>query len=131
MADTKTLEATAVELMNQLIAGIKAIAGPAMDLALATVRLSSIGDLVVGAISIAIAMLGVKYTKKLFIQHNEEYAKMEYEAPESTIAMLIFCCILSFLFSFAGLLMLLDKWNWIGAFAPEVRLANEVIEKIL
>lgn len=131
MAETATLEQTAVQLINELVGALKAIAGPAVELALTTVRLSCVGNLFVGVALVGLAWALLKGGKKFHITVMENKKKFGYDAPETPVMLCIFSFILSGSAAFAALLYLLDKWNWIGAFAPEVWLANEVIEKIL
>ena len=130
--------------------------GPqAIDLAVRVKQAESIGQIAVG-LAVAAATVGIGVaTYKLTIkalqslqtdslreawQDHKRYPSLYKEPafphPEPTITPVwmtgaIVSGILAVTFCINAAASLFDKWAWIGAFAPELALANDVMQKVL
>jgi len=113
---------TNADLVNQVLNQINQIGhqyGPeTLSLALATVRITALNQVIGGVVSLAVGVAGL-----LVIPHFRRH-------PEITLLIEVAYAIVAGAF-ITGFIYLLNAWTWIGLFSPQVELAHQIVNKLL
>lgn len=119
-----TLQQFAVEIKEALVD----VAPDVLVLVLQVMRIDALQQLVIGVVFLVPVFLTVPHIvraiKKLVA------AKYVSEQDEALwVVVPVTTC--SVLFGLIGTLNLLNVWNWVGLFAPELRLAHDLLNKVM
>lgn len=117
------LEQKVVELIGQF----QSLAAPGLDLAIRIVRVEAISDLVFGAIGALVTVLTIRIAKGRYRSHMAEHQGDDLiDVPHIVLPAAL---IIIFAAAYAGH-GLLNVWNWVALFDPELALAHKLITKV-
>lgn len=123
------------ELASKLVGYVEAfeeaainLAPDALELALTIVRLDSIGMLLTGAVVLSISLPLAILLARVAIREFEKYVMEQRDLMVFGGGIGSIILSITSLFS---LILLLDFWNWVGAFAPHIKLARDVLERMI
>lgn len=104
------------------------LAPDALELALTIVRLDSIGMLLTGAVVLSISLPLAILLARVAMGEAEKHV---FEQRDLMVIGGGIGSILLSITSLLSLMLLLDFWNWVGAFAPHIKLARDVLERVI
>lgn len=122
MSDTKVIQDKVVEIIDQL----QALAHPALQTVLAAIRIDAIASLIIGGVSLALAITLFLTMYKFMVKFVEESS--DNEGNNGTVALL--SSIGGLVFTIIAAVDLLSKYTWIAAFYPDVALALRLLSKV-
>lgn len=122
-----TLQAFALEVKQALID----VAPAALDLALQITRINALQQIVVGlffAIG-AIILVRISVNTHKLINSDDYYQKRRNMEDDTT--KVIVTASFGGIFTLVASLLLLNVWNWFGVLSPELKLARDILSKVL
>jgi hypothetical protein len=107
-----------------ILGQLRALARPALETAVSLAQITALGNLLIGVSCAAAAVACVFRIRACMRAWEHKY--VDYDVP---------VYVLLGLGALTGALMalvaLLDIWNWVGLFNPELYLAHRVLERVL
>lgn len=122
------LEQKAIEMLDKIEAIAENYAPEVSELALQAVRVSAIGELLYGLISIiSVPVIFVVGTRAAAFFKEKKKEDGMYSSWEVGIGMSFICTIIGCsVFAISGIQVLFNVWNWVAIFSPELALAHQI-----
>ncbi len=122
-ANTDLITNKALEIINQIQSGVMAHGGDAVNLALATVRISAIGALIEGFIMLVIGVICVIMMAKIISSD-----RFDKESP----GWIFWTVLVTTAFCFMGALVdLFNIWTYVALYDQKLYLTHEIIQKVV
>lgn len=121
-----TLENKAEDMLDKLNSVMTEYAPVVKDSAVEMMRINAVGELVVAFLVIATfmcVMMGL-YSKRKFIKDRFK----SYDDNSIVVVVVVIVITLTGLaYSISAIAMMLNHWNWIALFDPELALAHKIL----
>ncbi len=126
----KELAQKGIEIVDQIVAGLKDVAPQMADLTMAAVRFDAIYTLIIGVIFFIIAMV-VLFVGYRVVRMVWEKTKDNYDSGTPRFMIVLLTFIFVAVPVIVSLVHLLDKYMWAGLVDPRVALAIRALDKAL
>ena len=123
------LESKAVEILDKLDNVISGYAPEVYESAIQAVRITAIGEFLSSIVMIIVAFFVIRYGIKLaqFAGNRVKNNDNKWEDGEiERIGITAICCLVSLIMLFACVCTLVNVWNYVAIFNPELALVHKI-----
>ena len=111
----------------QIIEKMEKVAPKVVDYAIWDTQINGIGSIAIGIVGAAVGWKSVRCVQRMLDGLNSD----EYEVEEGAEIKAVVASLGAIAGLFLALGMLLDIWNWVAVFRPDLALAHRLMEKVL
>lgn len=120
------LQIVATQITNQLIA----VAPEALALILKITMWESLGNLLTGVVTLALAVVSFYITRFALAKRRATHDR-DFDGEMGWELLVGLSNLVTFALGFVTLATFLDIWNWVGVFSPEIKLARQALRAVL
>lgn len=121
------LQIVATQITNQLIA----VAPEALALILKITMWESLGNLLTGVVTLALAVVSFYITRFVLAKRRAAQHDRDFDGEMGWELLVGLSSLVTFALGVVTLATFLDIWNWVGVFSPEIKLARQALRAVL